>query len=116
MDNDRKDDPAAYPPLGRFLTWVDRPGNPTKLFRALIVVCVLAVLADFTYKPYGHFEMEKIPGFYAAYGFVMFTGLILLAKGLRVLIKRREDYYGEKAIDQEEYPEAETDRREHGDV
>ena len=51
MDNDHKDDPATYPALGRFFTWVDRPGNPTKLFRALIVVCVLAVLADFTYKP-----------------------------------------------------------------
>jgi len=114
--SDRHDDPSTYPALGRWMTWVDRPGSATKIFRGLIVVCVLVVLADLTYTPYGYLPMEKWFGFYAGYGFVMFTVLILLAKGLRVLIKRREDYYGDKAVDQEDYPDDGTDRREHGDV
>jgi hypothetical protein len=39
-----------------------------------------------------------------------------VAKGLRVLIKRPEDYYGNKAVDTEEYPEDQLDKREHTDV
>lgn len=116
MANDPKDTSHDYPALGRWLTWVDKPGSATKLFRGLGLVCLLVALADFTYKKYGHFDMELIPNFYGFYGFVMFTGLILLAKGLRRLVGRAEDYYGDKAIDREDYPEAGTDKRDHGDV
>jgi len=41
----------------------------------------------------------------------MFTALILVAKALRLLIKRPENYYGDKAVDGEEYP---TDQLEQG--
>jgi hypothetical protein len=34
----------------------------------------------------------------------MFTALILAAKTLRIFIKRPENYYGDKAIDIEDYP------------
>jgi hypothetical protein len=34
----------------------------------------------------------------------MFTALILVAKILRLIIKRPENYYGDKSIDQENYP------------
>ena len=113
MGKPTNDTPEDYPALGRALTWVDRPGSANKIFWALAVVCALLFLADFTYDKYGHFDVEKIPGFYGAFGFVMFTCLILLAKGLRVLIKRPEDYYGSKAIDQEEYPEDQLERVDH---
>jgi len=98
------------PFLGRMMTWVDRPGSANKIFWALVVVCIGLFLADFTYKKYGAFAVESIPGFFGFYGFVMFTGLILLSKGLRVLIKRPEDYYGDKAIDREEYPAEQCDK------
>jgi len=97
-------DPAKLPRLGRMLLWVDKPGSANKIFWGLAVVCLLTFLLDFTFEHHGHFAMENIPGFYAVYGFVMFTGLILAAKTLRVLIKRPEDYYGDKAVDREEYP------------
>ena len=116
MASERKDDPATYPALGRWMSWVDRPGNPTKLYRALVGLCALVAVAGFFIKWKTHFAVESIPVFYAIYGFTMFTGLILLAKGLRVLIKRPEDFYGDKAVDREDYPETGTDRREHGDV
>jgi len=41
----------------------------------------------------------------------MFTALILVAKVLILLIKRPENYYGSKAIDNEDYP---TDQLEQG--
>lgn len=97
-------DPAKLPALGRMLLWVDKPGSANKLFWGLAIACVLLFLLDFTYEKHPHFDVELIPGFYGIYGFVMFTGLILAAKALRVLIKRPEDYYGDKAVDREEYP------------
>ncbi len=111
-----KDDPATYPVLGRMLSWVDRPGSDKKIVWVLGIACLIVFLLDFTYEKHGHFQAEYIRGFYAIYGFVMFTGLILVAKALRYFIKRPEDYYGDKAIDTEEYPTDQLDIREHTDV
>jgi hypothetical protein len=116
MDPKPADNPSSYPPLGRALMWFTNPANAGKIFFALIGICLLTFLADFTYKKYGHFAVEYIPGFYAAYGFVMFAGLILAAKTLRVFIKRPEDFYGDKAIDRESYPEAELEQVGHDDA
>ncbi|MBL4749858.1 MAG: hypothetical protein JKX71_04615 [Amylibacter sp.] len=110
-----KDDPATYPALGRMLTWVDKPGSDKKIIWALVVACVVVLAVEWTYTPYGAFQVEYIRGFYAAYGFVMFTGLILVSKALRYFIKRPEDYYGDKAIDSEEYPEDQLDIKGHMD-
>ena len=109
----QNDNPANYPLLGRMMLWVDKPGSANKIFWGLTVACVLLFLADFTYEKHGHFQIEDIPGFYGIFGFVMFTALILAAKGLRILIKRPEDYYGDKAVDVEDYPEDQLDRVEH---
>ena len=111
--SDHETDPAKLPALGRMLLWVDRPGSANKIFWALAVVCALLFLADFAYEKHGHFAVENLPGFFGVYGFVMFTGLILAAKALRVLIKRPEDFYGDKAIDREEYPDAGLDKVDH---
>lgn len=110
MDNKTPDNPDSYPPLGRALMWVDKPGSATKIIAALAVVCVGLFLLDFTYHKHVHFEVEKIPGFYGIYGFVMFTALILAAKTLRKIIKRPEDYYGDKAVDSEIYPKDQLDK------
>lgn len=104
------------PFLGRFLSWFTFPQNSKFIIGALVIVCIGLFLADFTYKKYGHFEVETYKGFYGAYGFVMFTALILLAKTLRYLIQQPEDYYGDKAIDREEYPEDQLEKLGHEDV
>ncbi len=111
--SDHETDPAKLPALGRMLLWVDKPGSANKIFWALAVVCGLLFAADFTFEKHGHFDVENLPGFFGFYGFIMFTGLILAAKGLRVLIKRDEDFYGDKAVDREEYPEAGLDKVDH---
>lgn len=102
--------PDTYPALGRLLTWVDKPGSGTKIFYALAALCAVLFLLSFTYDRHGHFEVEHWPGFFGGYGFVMFTLLILAAKTLRIFIKRPEDYYGDKAIDSEAYPEDQLGR------
>ena len=109
----QNDNPANYPILGRMMLWVDKPGSANKIFWGLAVICGLLFLADFTYDKYGHFPVELIPGFYGIYGFVTFTALILIAKVLRVFIKRPEDYYGDKAVDREDYPEDQLDKVEN---
>lgn len=106
----KKDNPADYPALGRMMLWVDKPGSANKIFWGLAIASIVAFLADFTYKKHGVFAVADIPGFYGIFGFVAFTALILMAKTLRVLIKRPEDYYGDKAIDAEDYPEDQLDK------
>ena len=113
MENKTPDNPDKFPPLGRALLWVDRPGNVDKIVYALAALCVVLFLADFAYHKHPHFAVESVPGFYGIYGFVMFTALILVAKTLRFFIKRPEDYYGDKAIDSEAYPEDQLEKVDH---
>jgi len=103
----------THPVLGRILGWVDRPGSANWIFWALVVLCGGLFLADFTYHKHGHFAVENVPGFYGIYGFVMFTLLILVAKTLRIFIKRPEDYYGKAAVDSEDYPAAQLEKVDH---
>ena len=113
MNTDQNENPQNLPTLGRLLLWVDKPGSANKIFWGLAIFCGLLFLADFTYKKYGHFEVESFRGFYGLYGFVMFTLLILAAKTLRIFIKRPEDYYGDKAIDTEDYPADQLSKEQH---
>lgn len=103
----------THPVLGRILGWIDRPGSGDRIFWALVVLCGVLFVADFTYHKHGHFAVENVPGFYAIYGFVMFTALILAAKTLRIFIKRPENYYGKAAVDSEDYPAAQLEKVDH---
>jgi hypothetical protein len=113
MANKPKDNPEDYPTLGRWMNWVDQPGNDRKIFWALVVVCIACFALEWTYEKHPYFDIESIKGFYAYYGFFMFAGLIFVATCLRVLIKVREDFYGNKSIDTEEYPEDQIERIDH---
>lgn len=76
-------------------SWFERPANIQKMIIGLIVVCVGLLLAEFTYtNEHMHFKKyESIPGFQAAFGFVAFVVIVFLGMGLRLIIKRDEDYY-----------------------
>ncbi len=108
-----KENPEDFPFLGRMFMWVEKPGSVKILTNSLIAFCVIAVLANFTFSKKGHFGVESVPGFYALYGFVAFTFIIFVAKALRTVIMRDESYYGEKAIDTEEYPPEELEKINH---
>lgn len=108
------EDIAKYPRLGRWISWIERAGSVEKLIFLLVLACVSVVLLDITYEKYGHFAEEQLIGFYAVFGFVSFTGLILAARGLRHFLIRPEDFYKDAAIDHEEsYPDEGTDVKEH---
>ena len=73
--------------------WLDDPRNVNKLVYGVYAVCALLGLADFFYHKHTHFDIEKLPGFYGFFGLAAFTSLVYSAKGLRLILKRREDYY-----------------------
>ena len=81
--------------------WLDHKHSSKIIVGTLIVICFVSVLSDFMYHRYGHFALEAVPGFFAGYGFVMFSLIILGASILRFFLKRSEDYYGYKAVDSE---------------
>ena len=66
-----------------------------RLWQAFIAILVLTVLAQGAIESQPHFAAEGWFGFNALYGFLACAALILIAKGLGVLLKRRDDYYAD---------------------
>jgi len=78
--------------------WLDDPANVRKILRVFFVLCAVLVLADLleyagVFEKDIHFGIQRVPGFYGLYGFVGCVVLVLVAKGMRVILKRPEDYY-----------------------
>ena len=72
-------------------SWVER--NTGAIFLALVGFCLVLLGAEFLYEHHPHFTIDRLPGFYAVFGFVSFVFIVFAGKGLRKLIKRGEDYY-----------------------
>lgn len=66
-----------------------------KLVYALWAACALLVAAEFFYHKHPYFGFDGWFGFYAIFGFLAYCLIVFSAKGLRRLIKRDENYYGE---------------------
>ena len=73
----------------------DKPANVKRLLSGFYAVCILLVLADFIVHRHTSMEWEKIPAFYAIYGFVACVVLVVIAKKMRSVIMRKENYYDE---------------------
>jgi len=75
--------------------WLDNFDNVKKLVKVFAVVCVALFAVDFFY--HRHVERDWVGwyGFYAIYGFVACVFLVLVAKVMRRIVMRREDYYDE---------------------
>lgn len=71
----------------------DDPVKVTWTFRLLYAACAVLLLADFVINRHVVHPWEGLPGFYAVYGFVGIVVLVLLAKQLRRVVMRDEDYY-----------------------
>lgn len=71
----------------------DRPQNVRLVLRLLVTVCALLLVADFIYHRHVMHPWEAVWGFYAIYGFVACVILVLVAKEMRKLVMRDEDYY-----------------------
>jgi hypothetical protein len=74
---------------------------------ALVVMGAVFVAADLFGLRYDKVEVAEMPGFYAVVSFLTVCGTILLARVLRPIFARREDYYGK--VDQTEEEEVSED-------
>ena len=72
---------------------LDNPRNVAWLLRGFYAVCALLFVLDFIIHRHTVHEWEQLPGFYAIFGFVAFVMLVLVAKLMRKLLMRKEDYY-----------------------
>lgn len=80
-------------PSGEPKRWLDHSHNVDKIYWAVIAASAALFLADVFYHKHPAFEMEAVFGFYGLWGFFVCVGLVLAAKGLRLFVKRNEDFY-----------------------
>jgi uncharacterized PurR-regulated membrane protein YhhQ (DUF165 family) len=59
----------------------------------LYAVCAVLVLAELVVHRHAEHPFETHFGFYAVYGFLSYSFIVLAAKLLRVFLMRPEDYY-----------------------
>jgi len=76
----------------------DDPRNVKRVIGGLVVVCVVLIALDLVLHRHPSFSPGSFPaegwfGFYAIYGFVACVLLVLVAKEMRKLLMRGEDYY-----------------------
>ena len=80
--------------------WLDKENIAKKIIWALCIACSLIVIADLFYHKHTHYAAEDwIPGMYGWYGFIGCVFLVLIAKLLRKILMRKEDYYEEAEDD-----------------
>jgi len=73
----------------------DNPRNVERLLKGFYAICIILVIADFIIHRHMTMGWEKIPAFYAIYGFVACVVLVVIAKMMRKVIMRKENYYDE---------------------
>jgi hypothetical protein len=64
-----------------------------KLYRGLWVVGIALVAVDLLLHKHEEFALADWFGFYAAYGFFACVVLVLIAKQMRKVLMRPENYY-----------------------
>lgn len=94
----------------------DRPTTIKWILRIFYFLCIVLVIIDFLVHRHIMTDMEKIPTFYAAYGFIACVVLVLIATQMRKWLMRDEDYY--EPLDpntDKQYPEGFTSHHDNTD-
>lgn len=73
--------------------WLARSSTIRWLWRVFALMLAAVVLWQLWTPVHGHFGIDGLFGFHAAYGFLTCVGMVLFAKLLGVFLKRPEDYY-----------------------
>ena len=71
----------------------DNPRNVSRFLLGFYIICGILFVADFVVHRHTVHPWEGLPGFYAIYGFVACVILVLIAKEMRKVLMRKEDYY-----------------------
>jgi hypothetical protein len=83
------------PGAGERKYWLDSRANVDKIYWGLVVICAALFLGDALYQKHPEFSFEKTFGFYALFGFGAFVFIVFVAKGLRKILKRGEEFYAD---------------------
>ena len=73
--------------------WFYRESSIKKIWIIAIVILILAILIEVLVTLHPHFKVEGLFAFHAIYGFIACVGMVIFAKLLGYLIKRKDDYY-----------------------
>jgi hypothetical protein len=79
--------------------WLVRPRTIRLLWTGFAAVLVATLLAQLAVTSHPHFPVERVFGFYAWFGFLACAAMIVIAKALGVVLKRRDDYYRDEDAD-----------------
>jgi hypothetical protein len=71
----------------------DKHKNVQRLLYIFYSSLLVLLIIDFFIHKHGEFPWEAAPDFYAVYGFVSCVALIFIAKLLRKIVRRKENYY-----------------------
>ena len=92
-----KDEHHGHGPPKEPIGWTDRVESVKRFFLSFYVICGLLLVAELIFgveSEHPHPAEEAWPVFFhAAYGFVSFWFLVLVARPMRRLLIRPEDYY-----------------------
>ena len=80
--------------------WLYREENRGKLWIIQFSILLVAILPEFFMHHHASFEAQGIHldasfGFYVWYGFLTCAAMVIVAKLLAVVLKRKDDYYDE---------------------
>ena len=64
-----------------------------RVLYVLLGICALLFAIDPLIEKHPYFDIEHWWAFYGVYGLVMCVALVLVARVLRVIVRRPEDYY-----------------------
>jgi len=84
--------PTGHSPREKPGIW-DDPGNVRRLLNVFYLLCVVLVLLDLVAHRHVAHPWERFFAFHALYGFVACWTLVVVAKLMRKVLMRGEDYY-----------------------
>ena len=84
---------ASGPAAGEKPHVFDNMRNVKRTIYALMTACGISFIAEFFVHRHVEHPWESLFDFYSFYGFFACVMLVLLAKAMRIILIRREDYY-----------------------
>lgn len=73
--------------------WLDNSENVRKLYLTVWAIGIVLLLLDLVIHRHPETPFDGWLGFYCFFGFVACVSLVIVAKGLRRILMRPEDYY-----------------------
>ena len=80
-------------PEGEKERFLDRQKNVDRLLWGFTILGVITLLVDFFFHRHTDHPWQHLWGFYGIFGAISIVVLVQLAKALRKLVMRDEDYY-----------------------